>query len=136
MKAVHIFGGVDREENFFGIDVRRERKLDEDAVDFVARIETSDEGEEFFGGGVLRGGVLLAVDADFFAGFDFAADVNFGSGIVADEDDGEAGTKSPGYEGLNFFSDFGADISSDTGAVENTGGHRVGLRGSSCRASA
>ena len=42
VKAVNILGGSDGVEEDFGIDLRRERELDEDAVDVVAVIETGD----------------------------------------------------------------------------------------------
>ena len=96
MKAVNVFGRVDGEENFLDIDVGREGKLDQDAIDFVAAIEIGDEGEKFFGSGRFGGGMLLTINTDLFAGFDFAANVDFGGGIVADENNGESGAEAGG----------------------------------------
>src|SRR5579883_1009006 len=45
MKSVHIFRGIDGEENFFGIHVCRQRQLHQNAVDVVANVESVNEFE-------------------------------------------------------------------------------------------
>ena len=47
MKAVHVFRGGDGVEEGLGVDLRGKRKLDEDAVDVVARVELGNERRAF-----------------------------------------------------------------------------------------
>jgi hypothetical protein len=54
MKAVHVFRGIDGLEDALGIDVYRERKLNEDPVDSVVSVEIADEAKHLVGGD--RGG--------------------------------------------------------------------------------
>src|ERR1700733_8153932 len=49
MEAVDIFGRIDRFEDFLCVNLRGERELDEDAIDFVATIQIIDDGEKFGG---------------------------------------------------------------------------------------
>src|SRR5208282_459701 len=65
MESVYVFGGIDRQQNLLGIDVRGQRQLNQDAVDFVAAVQAGDEGEQFFGSHAFGGRVLFAVEADF-----------------------------------------------------------------------
>ncbi len=66
---------------------------------------------------------MLAVDSYFFAGLYLAADVDFRGGIVADQNDGQAGAVSGSGHGFDFGGDFGADIAGDFCAVKDTGWH-------------
>ena len=88
MEAVDIFGGVDRFEDFLCVNLCGERELDEDAVDVVAAIQIFDDGEQFAGADCGGRGDVEAGEAEFFAGGDFAGDVDFGGGIFTDEDGG------------------------------------------------
>ena len=129
MEAVDIFGWIDGHQYTFRVHLRGQRQLHQDAVDIVAAVQLFNQCEQFRGGCGFRRRVLLAVDANFFAGFDFAAHVNFRRRIVADENDGEAGTNSGGSHGLHFRSHFAADVARDLRAVEDSGGHSgSGLR--------
>ena len=38
MKAVHVFRGINRQQNFLGIDLRGKRQLHQDAVNFIAPV--------------------------------------------------------------------------------------------------
>ena len=55
VEAVDILIRRDGEQDALGIDVGGQRKLDENAIDFIAGIELLDEGDEFVGGRSLRG---------------------------------------------------------------------------------
>ena len=92
MEAVHVFGGIDRQQNLLGIDVRGQRQLHQDAVDFVAAVQIGDQGEQVFGGRAFGGRVLFAVEADFLRALDLAANVDFRCGVVPDQHHGEART--------------------------------------------
>ena len=61
---------------------------------------------------------MFAVDADFFGGFDFAADIDFRGRVVSDENDCEAGADTSGRHRLHFGGDFGTNFSGDFIAVE------------------
>jgi hypothetical protein len=63
---------------------------------------------------------FLAVDAEFGARFDFVTDVDFGSGVVTDEDDGESGRS---FEGGDAGSEGGEDLVAYPLAVEGLGGN-------------
>ena len=45
VKAVHIFGGIDGFEDALGVDLRGQRKLNEDAVDGVVFVQAVDEAK-------------------------------------------------------------------------------------------
>jgi len=119
MEAVNIFLGRDGVEEGLGVNLLGQRKLDEDAVDVVAGVELGDEGEHLGGGDGVGRGDEVAEDAQFLAGFDFAADVNLRGGHVADEDGGEAGTDAAGGELLYVFRDFLLDLGGDGCAIED-----------------
>ena len=65
MESVYVFSGIDRQQNFLRIDMRGQRQLHQDAVDFVAAVQAGDEREQFFGSRAFGGRVLFAVKADF-----------------------------------------------------------------------
>jgi hypothetical protein len=43
MKAVHIFRRIDRAEHRIRVDVRGKRKLHENSVDVVVRVQSGDD---------------------------------------------------------------------------------------------
>ncbi len=99
--------------------------LDEDAVDVRAAVEAFDDGEEFVGCDGGGRGDLFAKDAEIVAGFDFGADVDLRGGIVADEDDGEAGRAAGAGEGIDAGFQLREDFIADAFAVEEGGGHTL-----------
>ena len=99
--------------------MRRQRQLHQDAVDIVAAVEIVDQRQQFFGGGCLQRRVLLAQDAQLFAGLHLATNVNFRRRIVANQHHGQSGPKPVGGELLDLFADFGANLRRDFGSVEN-----------------
>jgi hypothetical protein len=123
MEAIHIFFRRDFEQHALGIDLLGERKLDEDAVNVVARVEFVDERDHLRGGDRLWRRDLLAVDAELLAGLDLVAHVDLGGGVVAHEHGGEAGTEALRGEGAHLGADFIFDLRGDLGAVEKGRGH-------------
>jgi hypothetical protein len=113
MESVYVFGWVYGQQDFLRIHLRRQGKLDEDAVDFLAAIEIVDEGQQLFGSDGVGGAVLLTIETDFLRAFDFAADVDLGGGVVSDQDYGEAGPDANCDQGLYFGGNFGSDVGSD-----------------------
>src|ERR1700716_3660056 len=103
MKAVHVFCGIDGFKDALGVYLRRERKLDEDAVDIVVAIQVFDNSEHLEGSYRGRWRDQSAGETDLFAGGNFAFHVELRGGIFADEDGGEAGTNTRGREQAYFI---------------------------------
>ena len=74
-----------------GIDLRRQRQLDEDAVDPRIGVERCDAVEVPRLPECCRQGDELGGDPDGLARLDLVADVDLGGGIVTDQDGGEPG---------------------------------------------
>ena len=91
MEAVDIFFRSNRKQNARGIDLRRQRKLHQDAVNFVPVIELVDEIQQFFGCRGGAGSQRFAVDAEFGRSLGLAPDINLRRRIFARENDSEAG---------------------------------------------
>ena len=90
MKSVHVFRRIDRIQQTLGVDVRGQRKLDQDAVDLVARVELSDQRVHLFGGDGVGRRDEVAVDPEFGAGLHLAANVNLRCCHVAHQHRGQA----------------------------------------------
>ena len=102
--------------------MRGKRKLDEDAVDIVAAIQIFDDSEQFAGADCGWRGDVETGEAEFFAGGDFAGDVDFGGGIFTDEDGGETGADPGVAEGGDFGGELRVDLIADGVAVEDASG--------------
>lgn len=60
VKSINILFGRDGKENALGIDVRRQGKLNKNAINLIAIIELLDQGDKFLGGRGLRRGDQFA----------------------------------------------------------------------------
>ena len=100
MEAVHVLARVDGLDDGALVDVRRGRRLDEDAVNGGVGVERLNERDEF--GLRSRGGqfVLYRVHAEFVAHLVLRPHIGARSGVVAHEHDGEAGDDAPRFQGL------------------------------------
>src|ERR1043165_4539396 len=85
MKAVDVLLRRYVHQNLLRADVRRQRQLDENAVDIAVAVELVDERQQFALGDRRRKQVLLRANADFFARFLFILDVEVRSWVVADK---------------------------------------------------
>ena len=90
METVDIFFGRDGEQDALRIDVRRQRKLYENAIDVRRVVEVPDENQEVFSGDIGFGRDGFAADADILGRLRLVADVNLGSRVIADKHDGQA----------------------------------------------
>jgi hypothetical protein len=79
-----------------------------------------DDGEEIGRRKIGGWSDFLAVDAEIGACFDFVANVDLGSGVVANEDDGESGRS---FEGGDAGSEGEENLVAYPLAVEGPGGH-------------
>jgi hypothetical protein len=102
METVDVLGRIDCEKDALRLDLRREWKLDKNAVYVVALVKNGDDLQKFFGGDAGGESDLLAVESDLCGSFYFVADVNLGGGIVADENGGESRTDSTSGKYRNF----------------------------------
>jgi len=127
MKTVDVFSRVDGFEDAFGIYLRRERKLNENAVDVVVTIQAIDDGEEIFGADGSRRSEKPARQAELFARGNFAFYIELRSGAFADEDGGEPGTNACSDKGTNLVLQLGEDLVPDFQAIEKARGHEVSL---------
>jgi hypothetical protein len=91
MEAVYVFCGIDGFEDTLGVHLRRQRKLDEDAIDVVVAIQVSHNGEKFFGRGRCRRREKAAREAKLFARRDFAFYVELRGRVFAHKNRCEAG---------------------------------------------
>ena len=123
METVDIFLRRDGEQNALRIDVRGQRKLHQNAVDFRPRIQLARSDRQKLVGrdrSGRRDG--LAVHAEFGRGLRLAADVNFGRGIVSHQHDGQPG-RAPGMRdnALNARPALGFYLVADAITIENHG---------------
>ena len=86
MESVRVLIRRDGFQHAARVHLLRQRHLHQNAVDIGTPVEIGDHRQQFFGGDGFRRRKLLAENADFGAGLDLAANVNFGSRIVAHQD--------------------------------------------------
>ncbi len=71
VEAVDVLAEIDRAEDFLLLEVARQRRLDEDAVDFRIVVEPVDQVEQFLLGGFLFQHDRVGADADLLAFWPF-----------------------------------------------------------------
>src|ERR1700722_9622981 len=114
MESIHIFRGIHGFQNFLGVHVRRQRKLNENAVHVISAIQVIDDCKKLGSSDRRRRRDLNAGEAQFFAGRDFAVHVNFRSRIVADEYSGQPGANPGGGKRRNLGAQFRVDLVTDS----------------------
>ncbi len=110
VEAIDVLAGIDGGDDGSLIDMIGRWGLDEDAVDGGVCIELANKPDELL---LLRlGGHLVfhRVKAEFQAFACLRADVCAGGGVIADEDDGEAGGDALGLERLHGRLGLGVDF--------------------------
>src|SRR5712692_377449 len=127
MKTVNVFCGIDGFENALGVDLGREGKLDENAVDGVVVVQVLDEAQHLVGGDGGGRGVHPTGQAELLAGGDFGFYVEQRGGIFADEDGSQAGANAFAGEADDFAFQFSEDFVADLDSVENACGHSISL---------
>lgn len=88
---VDILDGVNGLGNNLGIDVRRERELDKNAVESRVSVEFLDGGEEILKGSGVGHVVFGVLDASLLAGLLLHGDIDVRVLLLSELDDGEAG---------------------------------------------
>ena len=125
MKTVYIFRGIDGLENALGIDLGREGKLDENAVDGVVIVQVIDEAQHLVGGDGGGRRVHPTGQAELLARGDLGFDVELRSGIFTDENGSQAWANALSGETGNFAFQFSEDFVADLGSVKDACGHSV-----------
>ncbi len=125
MKAVHVFRGDHRVENFLGVNLLGQRHLHQNSVHVVAIVQLVDDGEQFVGGG--RGGRsdVEAAETQFFARRDFAVHVELRRRIVPHAHGRQAGANPLARERGDFRLQLGINLVSNCVAIENARGQRM-----------
>ena len=118
MKAVHVLSGIDGFENALGVDLRREGKLDENAVNGVIVVQVTNEAQHLVGGDGGERRVHPTGEAELLAGGDLGFDVQLRGGIFAGEDRSQAGTNAFAVEAGNFAFQFREDFVANFRSVE------------------
>ncbi len=75
VEAIHVFPGVDGEEDFFLVQVFGEGQLYQDTVDFRVVVQTVDYRYDFFLGGTFRKVNTFRIETQLFCGFFFSGNV-------------------------------------------------------------
>ncbi len=127
MESIDVLGRINRHQNLLRVHLRGQRQLHQDPVDVVAAVEIFDQGQQLCRGGRFGRSQLLAVKADFLAGFDLAPHVNLRRRVVPDEHDSQPGTHTRGRHGFHFRGDFASDVLRDPGSVEDGSWHGFGI---------
>ena len=139
MKPVDILARCDAIDYRIPVDLRGQRRLYEDSVNFGIAIQSINLGKQRGLRRVLRHGEHRGCDPDFFAGMALVANVDPRGGIVSHEYYCQTGARAPGIRANSDpSSDAGPHIARDGAAVEQPrmpgGGGRehiadVGFRG-------
>ena len=123
MEAIDVLARIDPIQDAPIVDLARERQLDQDAMDRRVGIQSVDRLEESRLRDVGREPVDRAVHAGGLAGVPLVANVDPAGGVVAHEDDREAGD-SPGLaqqEGC-LRGDFPPNLLGEGLSIEDTSG--------------
>ncbi len=123
MEAVDILRRIDRHQHFLGINLGGQGQLHQDAVDLIAAVQIVDQVEQFHCGGGFGQSMLFAIEANFFTSLYLAANVDFRRGVVAHQDNRQAGANSSRGQILGFCRYLTADFVRDTDTVKDSGGH-------------
>ena len=123
MKSVHVLRRVHGFEHALGVHLRGERKLHEDSVHIVARVEFRNQREHFLGRNRRGRRVQPASKAQLLARRDFAAHVNLRRGVFSHQHRSQAGTNSGRAQSSNFLLEFGVNLIPNRVAVEDARRH-------------
>ena len=108
MKSVYIFSGADGLDDFLCIDMGRQRKLDQDAVDRSIVIECVDTLQQI---GFTQCCVVFfehGVKSSFFTRFNFVTHIHLTGGVLADQYNGESRFHTLGSELCCIYGDLRA----------------------------
>src|SRR5690554_546256 len=126
MKALHVLVRTNALEQLGGVQVGSQRQLYQDAVDGRVIVEPIDQRQQLFLSGV--GGQIMGEgdETDLFTVLALVGYVDFGSGIVADQNDGQTRDAQPLLLALVYLvGDFSPEIGGNLLAIDQLGFHDV-----------
>jgi hypothetical protein len=122
VEAVDVLARRDGAQHQAGVDVRRQRHLHEDAVDLRIGVEPGDERQQLVLRGLGRQTMLEALDPDFGAFLDLAADIHFARRIASHEDYRQARARRTGGDhSLDRRPGFVVELAGDRAPVDHLG---------------
>jgi len=125
METVHVFGRINGFENTLGINLRRERELDEDSVDVVGTIQVFDDSEQVESSRGGKRSNKRTGETELLAGCNFTFYIKLRGGVLADKNGCEAGANTGRGKQAYFIAQLGEDLVPDFEAVEDARGHAV-----------
>ena len=118
VEAVHVLFRANSAKQAFGVDVRRKRQLDQDAVDLVPLVQVVDDPQKLVGRHRLGRSNLFTQHAELAAGLHLAAHVNFGRSHMADKNDRKPRNDALAMQIHDLFGDPGLDLGGNGHAVQ------------------
>src|SRR5580692_3900424 len=124
MEPIHVFCRIDCQQNFLGIDVSRQWKLYQNAINLIAPVQVCDHLKQFLRRNRLRRGMLLAVNSNLAATLHLSPDVDLGRRIMADKNHSQPWTYAGCRHRLYFRRDFRPNFASDLVTIQNNRSHQ------------
>ena len=110
VKTVHILGRRDRLDDLLRVDVRRQRQLNQDAVNRRVIVQRLDARQQFGFQHVGRVALQHRMQAVVFASLDLVAHIHLAGRAVADQHHGQSRRDAAGAEQRGALGDFGAQL--------------------------
>ena len=107
MKPVDVLGRVDGVDHRGGVDLRRQRQLDQDAMNGWVAIQPFDQGQQIVLTGFDVQPVFETAHPDLQGLAGLVAHIDFAGRIVADQDHGQAGLQTLERQLCHLVGDFG-----------------------------
>ena len=123
MEAVDVLGRVDRLDGRRLVQVRRQRRLDEEAVDCVVGVQLRDDGQQLLLCDLSRQPLVERLDAGLAGGLLLERDVDVRGGIVADQHRRQTDAAEVLDAGRNLL----AHARGERLPVHDGGGHYLGI---------
>src|SRR6266404_4212206 len=123
MEAVNVFCGINGFENSFGVDLRRERKLNQDSVHRIVVVKVFHKVQHLFGSDGSRRSLHPTRQPELFGGGDLGFYVELRGRIFADKDGGQTGTDPFASKASDFASQFSENFVTNFGPIQDACSH-------------
>src|SRR5262249_30397461 len=129
VESIHIFGRIDRRDDFLTVNLFRQRQLNQNAVDFLIRVEFGNESEQLNFTYGRRQPAVDSVHTGVRYRPRFVSHVYFAGRVVPHQHDGDAWHNATvPAQTVNGIRDFASQVSRNRLAINDTRTH--GLLGS------
>src|SRR5712671_575869 len=123
MEAVNVFCGINSFENSLGVDLRREGKLNQDAVHRIVVVEVAHKIQHLLGSAGGGRGVHPTCQPELPGGGDFGFYVKLRCRIFADQDGGQTGADAFTGKAGDFTFQLSEDFVTNFGSVQDACSH-------------